>query len=113
MRIELYEFGKIVIDGKAYYRDLLITPRGIREDWWRRSGHELCAEDLKGFLEGDIEVAIVGTGRYGFMKVLPDAVQLLREFSSELIIERTPEACRAYNELSKSKRTFAALHLTC
>ncbi|MEM3023163.1 MAG: MTH938/NDUFAF3 family protein [Candidatus Bathyarchaeia archaeon] len=113
MRIESYEFGKIVIDGKAYYRDVLITPRGVKGDWWRRASHELWAEDLRGFLEDDIEVAVVGTGRYGFMRVLPDALQLLRDVSSELIIERTPEACKAYNEFSKAKRTFAALHLTC
>ncbi|MEM2226029.1 MAG: Mth938-like domain-containing protein [Candidatus Bathyarchaeia archaeon] len=113
MRIEFYEFGKIVIDGKAYYRDILITPNGIKENWWRRSSHELRADDLKEFLERGIEVAIVGTGRYGFMRVLPDALQLLREVSSELIIQRTPEACRAYNEFAGAKRTFAALHLTC
>lgn len=113
MRIESYEFGKIVIDGKAYYRDVLITPSGVKGDWWRRSSHELRAEDLRGFLEEGIEVAIVGTGRYGLMKVLPDALQLLKEVSSELIIERTPEACKAYNELSGARRTFAALHLTC
>jgi len=113
LEIEFYDFGKIVIDGKAYYRDLLITPSGIREGWWRRSSHELRAEDLKGFLEEGIEVAIVGTGRYGLMKVLPDAVQLLKGAASELMIERTAEACRAYNDRSKAKRTFAALHLTC
>jgi len=39
--IEHYSFGRIVIDGKEYTKDLIIYPDKIRANWWRKEGHKL------------------------------------------------------------------------
>ncbi|RLE82999.1 MAG: hypothetical protein DRJ36_00055, partial [Thermoprotei archaeon] len=67
-RVNDYKFGEIVVEGKVYSKDLILLPGRIVENWWRREGHELCLDDLKEVLKEDIEVLVVGTGYYGFMK---------------------------------------------
>jgi hypothetical protein len=40
-KIDSYKFGRIVIDGQAYSRDVIILPDRVIRDWWRDSGHIL------------------------------------------------------------------------
>jgi hypothetical protein len=47
------------------------------------------------------------------MKIHPQTEQYLRSSGIELIAAKTEKACRTYNDLFKSKRVVAALHLTC
>jgi hypothetical protein len=56
---------------------------------------------------------VVGTGRSGLMRVLPETEKYLREHGIRLIAERTTEAVRIYNQLCQSTKVVAALHLTC
>ena len=44
-QIESYDFGRIVIDGEIYIADVIVTPDGVKADWWRKMGHSLCQED--------------------------------------------------------------------
>ena len=41
MRIDRYAFGNIVIDGKAYTKDVIIFPDRVYSPWWRKDGHFL------------------------------------------------------------------------
>ncbi len=111
--IDSYEFGKIVIDGKKYTKDIIILPDRIFDNWWRKSGHQLCIEDIKEAVLEESDVFIVGSGHYGVMKVLPEVEDYIRNKDIEIIIEKTEKACNLFNELSKSKKVIAALHLTC
>ncbi|RLE92202.1 MAG: hypothetical protein DRN04_10905 [Thermoprotei archaeon] len=36
-RVERYSFREIVIDGKLYTKDLIITPTRIKLNWWTPS----------------------------------------------------------------------------
>jgi hypothetical protein len=51
--IERCEFGLMVVDGREYRADLVIHPRGIKPNWWRRQGHELALADLEEILRSD------------------------------------------------------------
>jgi len=114
MRIESYRFGSILIDGKTYTSDVLIWPEGVDDSWWRRQGHNLCAEDLEGILDKRPDVLIIGTGAYGAMKVPQATVDFARQYCQEVHIAKTGEACQKFNELCRSnRRVAAALHLTC
>ncbi|MEN3046971.1 MAG: MTH938/NDUFAF3 family protein [Candidatus Hydrothermales bacterium] len=62
MKIEKYEFGEIIIEGKKYTRDLIIFKDRISENWWRKEGHSLYMEDLKEVLEFKPEILIIGNG---------------------------------------------------
>ena len=111
--IDFYEFGKIIVDGKEYTSDIIIFPDRVRENWWRKVGHELCLEDIEEILDENPEILVVGTGYSGLMKILPEVEKALEEQGISLIAENTKRACEIYNELSKSSEVVAALHLTC
>lgn len=111
--IESYSFGRIVIDGRLYTRDLILYPDRVDENWWRKGGHRLQIEDLKGILEVRPDTLIVGTGAVGMMQIFPDVEDHLNEVGIELIVERTEEACQQFNALSPQRKVVAALHLTC
>jgi len=111
--IESYSFGRIVIDGKAYTRDLILYPDRVDEHWWRKEGHRLQVGDLEEVFRARPDTLIVGTGAIGVMKISPEVEARLKEAGIELITERTEEACQQFNELSSQRKVVAALHLTC
>ena len=111
--IDSYDFGRIVIDGKTYNSDLILFEDRIRSNWWRKSGHRLIPEDIKGILEDKPEILIVGTGAFGHMVVSEETKEVLRENNIGLIAQKTKEACKTYSKLSKEKKVVAAFHLTC
>lgn len=111
--IEHYSFGRIVIDGKEYTKDLIIYPDKIRANWWRKEGHKLHIEDIKEVLEYKPEILIVGTGYSGFMEVSKQVKEEIEKRNIKLIVEKTKEACKIYNQLYKKHKVVAALHLTC
>ncbi len=111
--IDSYSFGRIVIDGKEYDADVIIFPHRVMDNWWRKEGHQLSVEDLERVFEEKPEVLVVGTGHSGLMRVLPETQERLKSEGIQLIAEKTRKACEIYNQLSKSKKVVAALHLTC
>ena len=58
-------------------------------------------------------VLVIGTGNVGLMKVPQETLDFLAEHDIRAVVERTAAACRTFNELAKSERAAAALHLTC
>jgi hypothetical protein len=111
--IDSYQFGQIVVGGKVYSSDIIISPAGIKDDWWRKDGHELCQEDIAGAISESHEVLVVGTGASGLMKVLSDVNRATQAQGIEPIAKTTDKACNIYNQLCYSQRVIAALHLTC
>jgi len=112
MVVDSYQFGRIVIDGKAYNRDVIILQDRVL-NWWRKQGHLLQLEDLGEALAGKPDVFVIGSGYSGEMKVPEGLIQEIRAQGIEVVVDRTTEAVRRYNELSKSKKVVAALHITC
>jgi hypothetical protein len=114
MHIDLYQFGKIVIDGKVYTSDCLIFGDSIDATWWRKQGHVLDPEDLQLVIEAKPAILVVGCGVPGLMKVSAETRQILHQEGIELIDLGTGEAVTRFNELvEKGQNVAAALHLTC
>jgi hypothetical protein len=114
MAIEQYAFGKIVIDGQTYTRDLVLTRDRVWEGWWREQGHRLSLTDLEDAFEADPAVLIVGTGAMARMRVPAETSQEIERRGIELHVLPTGEAWALYNELEAGERkVVAALHLTC
>jgi len=111
--IESYNFGRITIDGKRYHTDILVFPNKIKTDWLRKEGHRLQIADLKEALEAKPEVLVVGTGYSGLMAVPPETRSYIESKGIELILQKTAEACKTFNNLIESRTVVAALHLTC
>jgi hypothetical protein len=112
--IDSYDFGQIVIDGQRYTSDVIVFPDRVKADWWRKESHRLHVEDVKDALEEKPNVLVVGTGYSGLVKVLPETEKYVRSRGVELIVQRTGEAYKTFNNLVQSgKIVIAALHLTC
>ena len=112
-KVEHYEFGRIIVDGEVYTNDIIIFPDRIQSSWWREQGHYLQMCDIEHVLDEQPEVLIIGTGAYGVMDVAKEVVAACNERGIELHIQTTAEAVKTYNKMAESKRTVAALHLTC
>lgn len=114
MKIDAYSFGRIVVDGQEYRSDIIIFPDRVEDNWWRREGHRLAAEDLAGVLDDLPEVLVIGTGHDGRMMVPQDTLDHLGTRDMEVVIDRTNGAVEEFNRLArKHQRIVAALHLTC
>ncbi len=111
--IDSYQFGQIVVSGQKYTSDVIIFPDRVRDNWWRKTGHQLCLEDITEVITENPEVLVVGTGASGLMKVLPEVERAVKTQGIKLIAEATAKACHIYNQLCQSQRAVAALHITC
>lgn len=112
--IESYSFGKMMINGTKFTRDLIIYQDNIKQNWWRKNGHELCVEDIEQVIEEfNPATLVVGTGKYGLMKVLPETEKYLKSKNIILIAQKTEEAVSIFNELFRSDKVMGAFHLTC
>ena len=45
-RIDHYEFGRIVVDGRQETNDLILLPDRVVRNWWRQDGHALVVDNL-------------------------------------------------------------------
>jgi len=111
--IDSYQFGRISVGGRQYTADVIIFPDRVKDNWWRKSGHQLCLEDIADVMAESPEVLIVGTGASGLVEVLPEVRHAADAQGIKLIVEATDKACHTYNQLCRSQRVVAALHLTC
>lgn len=110
--IESFSFGQIIIDGKIYYSDVVIYPDYIQSEWWRKEGHNLTIEDVDKLLTIKPDILMVGTG-YGGLKVPIETEDYVKTMGIKLIVQETEKICEKINELSKSNKVIAALHLSC
>jgi len=112
-QIDSYRFGEMRIGGKSYRRDLIIMPDRIIDNWRRKEGHRLAIYDLSQITFTGIDCIIIGTGKFGMMKVDNEVVNYFNEQQVKVIILKTADAVQKYNEMFGEKRLSAAFHLTC
>ncbi len=114
MKIEEYAFGRIVIDGRAYTSDLIIYTDQVDDSWWRNQSHRIDAEDISEVIDDRPELLIIGTGQNGMMDVPQETLSALAEKGITVLVEKTAEAVRLYNQaVAEDRKVIAALHLTC
>jgi hypothetical protein len=111
-RLKDYHFGHLVVDGREESRDVIVLPRRVVRNWWRKDGHGLVLEDLDAVLDELPPRLIVGTGATGQMRPDPSALDQIRQRGIDVDVCRTEEAVRRYADADPAT-TAAALHLTC
>ncbi|WDP92852.1 MAG: hypothetical protein HUN04_25260 [Desulfobacter sp.] len=117
--ITSYAFGKMEINGKTFSSDLIIFPGGgIRDNWYRQSGHLLTLEDLSELTAARPKLIIAGTGAYGRMTLAPGLIRALAQLGTEIRAMETAAAVSLYNQIIKESKgsgrsTTACFHLTC
>jgi hypothetical protein len=119
--IESFEWGRFVIKGAAHSangegvgKDICIID-GVVSPWEARKGHMLKPKMVSSIIGSGIEILVIGNGVNGALKVPEKTNKAISEAGiSELIIERTPEACAAFNRLYREGASVAFLaHGTC
>ncbi len=111
-RIDGYEFGRIVVDGREETRDLIVLPSRVVRDWWRQDGHGLVLDDLAEVLEELPSHLVVGTGADGRLRPDPEVIRQLQDRGVTVEALPTGQAVRRFGELDPASAA-AALHLTC
>lgn len=111
--IDSYKFGEMIIAGKRYTSDLIIYPDRIDAGWWRKTGHELCLDDIQDVIAEQPEYLIVGSGSPGLMTVLPETQEYLQRHGIQLVSEPTERAYKTFNRMSAKQRVVGAFHLMC
>ena len=112
--IKHYSFGTIVISSNRYSSDVILFGDIVRDNWWRNTGHELCVADIQPAIEEfNPAVVVVGTGKFGLMKILKETESFLKDHQIRLIAQKTKIACKFYNELLATEKVLGLFHLTC
>ena len=112
-KIDAYNFGRIVIDGQVYQRDVILLPDRVLPNWWRVEDHSLALEDLQQALGCSPQVLVIGLGKYQQMKVPEETREQIEAVGIRLVALETGEACETYNQLREQEHVVAAVHLTC
>ena len=113
LKIENYRFGKIVINGKLYQKDLIIFPDRILPNWRREQGHSLIMSDMEDVVATQPKVIIIGTGMFARIVIPQTTLTDLKNMGIEVIAEKTTLACQIFNQRLVDDGIVAALHLTC
>ena len=114
--IEHYSFGEIIINGKKYNQDVEVHWSGEVLDWRRQQGHIFALTDLDRALQQNPKMIILGTGAYGTAQVSQEVKEKMEKLGIELLIEKTNEAVKMFNNALKmkdSKKVIGLFHLTC
>ena len=112
-KIDSYRFGQVEIEGQTYRSDLIIYPDRIDAHWWRQEGHTLRVEDLSAVVEARPELLLVGTGRWGMMRIPQETRDFLASLDIALVAEDTEKACETFNRITGENKVIFVLHLTC
>jgi hypothetical protein len=110
-KIESCYFGAIVIDGKRYSSDVIISSDGKVHE--KPSSHTFSKADLHEQLLRGPDVLIVGTGTAGLVRIDPGVEIAAKLAGVELIAKPTPEAVNEFNRRARKERTIAVIHITC
>ncbi len=115
VRIESYRFGRIVIGGVAYTRDLILLQGTVHSPWWRAAGGHLFAlEDLALVVAARPEIVLLGCGYFGLVTVAEEVFSHFQAAGSRVVADRTGRVVEEYNRLATAGHDVAAcLHLTC
>lgn len=119
--IERFEWGLFQIEGVCHSaegqgvgKDICILAGEVRA-WHERKGHRLKPHMVRVVLRPDVDILVIGNGVNGAIRVGKKIQRAVLEAGiDELIIEKTPEACQAYNRLARQGKAVALLaHGTC
>ena len=122
--IEEFSWGRFIIYGEEHSKSpgmKLGVGKDIRligsavSAWKERKGHCLTTKMITGVFGKNIDILIIGIGVSGALEC-PFSVQeyISSKSIQKIILERTPEACRTYNEMNRTGLRVALLaHGTC
>mgnify|MGYP006311978485 CR=1 FL=1 len=119
--IEDFDWGRFQIrgqvhsaDGEGVGKDIFMLGESVRA-WTARQGHRLKPSMVDCVSGEDIAILVIGNGVNGALRVLKKTRKRIASAGIEtLIVEKTPDACRVYNDLvRRGERAALLAHGTC
>ena len=114
MEVAEVSFGKIVIDGRTFTEDIVISKGKIefrKKSVSRMMKHEYGHTPLTVHenIPWDCGTLIVGTGMYGSLPVTDDVFKKAEQLGVKLVLKKTKDAAKSLNDPD----TNFVLHITC
>jgi hypothetical protein len=112
-------WGRLEVEGRdGRFKDAKLFPGGAKEWNWSETGtsHEpgIQPVDVEELLDRGATVVVLSRGFHERLRVRRETLRKLEERKVSVYVERTGEAVRLYNELSKKNEKVGALvHSTC
>jgi len=114
MHVDDLIFGKIIVDGRTYTKDVIISDNQVKK---RHKGPSRALKAHFGHtpltaaenIPWECETLVIGTGIYGRLPVSDDVSTKAQELGVKLLVKTTPEAVKHINDLD----TNLVLHITC
>jgi len=120
LKINSTKFGSLKINGKNYRYDRLIIDDQVRPRDYARlkekygTGHRIDPEEIDLLISNNPYAIIIGTGQNGVLKVDDFTKEKIKKQKIKLIIDKTPQAIKKFNQLIvEGKKVNALIHTTC
>jgi len=111
--IDSYKFGEFIVDGKHFKSNIELIGENVKEHRYLPE-HELNLDDFTNLINYKPSILIIGTGAYGVIKPQKEIIDFIQTQGIKVIVEKTGNACKTYNNLLKQgKKVAAFLHNTC
>lgn len=122
--IEQFSWGVFVVRGEKHGKaearkfgkgkDIRIVGTKVTR-WKERDGHALALDRVTKVFDRGIGLLIIGNGVEGALECPDEVIAAIRVAGiPQVIVARTPEACRVYNEHFRADDAVALLaHGTC
>ena len=95
-------------------KDIRVIGAEVTE-WKERKGHTLDPSMITGVYDKGIQTLVIGIGVEGAIDCAEEVVRNIKQNGiAEVLLQRTPEACRTYSEMIRlGKRVALLAHGTC
>ena len=111
--IDNYTFGEFVVDGKTYKSNIELIGEKVKPHHYLEN-HLLELKDFKDIINAKPSIIIIGTGASGTIHPPKEIIEHIEGKGIKLIMEKTEDACKTYNDLlEKGEKVAALLHNTC
>ena len=108
MEIQEYKLGAFIIDGKQFIGSIKIIENN-KVRYWERETQILDLKDIDELLRSNPEYLVVGTGAGGLLKIPDNIRQAVVLKGISLVVGKTQEAIKRFNELSLSKKKVVGI----
>jgi len=110
-KINSSSYGSIIIDDNTYHHDIYVLPSGKVVE--REYGHTFTKDQVEYLLKENLNVVVIGKGTSGLASLNSDARAFLEKKGIEIVEADTPAIRDKFNELAKTKKVAAIIHVTC
>ncbi len=117
-KINSFNFGFIVVDGRQYVCDGLILPDGNvkeREPGRGRLGsHTITESEVSKIIIEQPDIVVIGTGMSSLARLDADAENCMLRANVNHVVLPSFQAVEKFNQLiDEGKRVAALIHVTC